>query len=404
MTKSINKQMLKITILVLTFSQMATNGLSPAMSDMAAAFPDVATSTIQMLMTLPGIFVVFLSLISAWLTSIFPKKYLIGTGSLCICATAVLGTIFHQSLPLLFAWSALMGIGMGLIAALTVSLISDYFEGQEKENLMGLQTSAANMGGMIMTAVGGVLTAIAWNLDYLVYLIALPGLLLLILFVPKESPARQGTQEGDAETESGGSAAAFLKNGKVWIYVVISVILLFLFNAGPTNLSMYVTESGIGNSVVAGWAATVFLLGGTLMGIVFGKFSKRLGVFTIPLGFLFMAAGFLIMIARANVVFLYIGCLLAGMSISLVSPQCILQASSFCKSSQELAMAAAVIMAASNIGTFLTPQLTNIARVVAGNESTIYRFILALALAIVAAVVTLILFVAERGQTKKGKA
>lgn len=267
---------------------------------------------------------------------------------------------------------------------------------------MGLQTSAANMGGMIMTAVGGVLTAIAWNFDYLVYLIALPGLLLLILFVPKESPTQQRTQE-DSETESGGSAVAFFKNRKVWIYVVISVVLLFLFNAGPTNLSMYVTEVGIGSSVVAGWAATVFLLGGTLMGIVFGKFSNRLGAFTIPLGFLFMAAGFLIMIARANVVFLYIGCLLAGMSISLVSPQCILQASSFCKSSQELAMAAAVIMAASNIGTFLTPQLTNIARIVAGNESTIYRFILALALAIVAAVMTLIYFAAERKQAKNGK-
>ncbi|MCD8150835.1 MAG: MFS transporter, partial [Clostridiales bacterium] len=355
----------------------------PAMSDMAAAFPDVATSTIQMLMTLPGIFVVILSLISAWLTSVFPKKYLIGTGSLCICATAVLGTCFHQSLAVLFAWSALMGIGMGLISALTVSLISDYYEGQEKENLMGLQTSAANVGGMIMTAVGGVLTAIAWNFDYLVYLIAVPGLLFLILFVPKETPVLQKQQNEAAETTGGNSAGSLLKNGKVWIYVVISVMLLFLFNAGPTNLSMYVTEFGIGNSVVAGWAATVFLLGGTLMGIAFGIFSKRLGVFTIPLGFLFMVAGFLIMIARANVACLYIGCLLAGMSISLVSPQCILQASSFCKSSQELAMAAAVIMAASNIGTFLTPQLTNVARAITGSESTMYRFILALALALV---------------------
>ncbi|MCC8150862.1 MAG: MFS transporter, partial [Lachnospiraceae bacterium] len=192
--------MLKITILVLTFSQMATNGLSPAMSDMAAAFPDVATSTIQMLMTLPGIFVVILSLISAWLTSVFPKKYLIGTGSLGICATAVLGTFFHQSLPGLVAWSALMGIGMGLISALTVSLISDYYEGQEKENLMGLQTSAANVGGMIMTVVGGLLTAIAWNFDYLVYLIAVPGLLLLIMLVPKETPILREQQNEAAET------------------------------------------------------------------------------------------------------------------------------------------------------------------------------------------------------------
>lgn len=190
--RGINKSMLKAAILVLTFSQMATNGLSPAMADIAAQFPDAATSTIQFLMTLPGIFVVILSLISAWLTSIFPKKYLIGTGSICIICTGVFGVLFHGSLQILFVWSSLMGIGMGLISALTISLISDYFDGQEKTNLMGLQTGAANVGGMIMTAVGGVLTTIVWQYDYLVYLIAVPGLLLLIFFVPKTSPEKSG--------------------------------------------------------------------------------------------------------------------------------------------------------------------------------------------------------------------
>lgn len=392
----VNKNMLKVTILVLTFVQMATNGLSPAMSDIAARFPDVATSTVQMLMTLPGIFVVILSLISAWLTSIFPKKYLIGTGSVCICATGILGFLFHDSLRILFCWSALMGIGMGLIAALTVSLISDYFEGQEKTNLTGLQTSAANIGGMIMTAVGGVLTAIAWHFDYFVYLLALPGLILLILFVPKKSP--ESVKEADVSAKNGEEEAhvALMKNRQIWVPVIISVVLLFLFNAGPTNLSMYATEFGIGNSVVAGWAATFFLLGGTLMGIAFGAFSRRLGAFTIPLGFVFMAVGFLVMLLKANVGCLFIGCLLAGMSISLVSPQCILQTSVLSHSPAEAALAAALIMAASNVGTFLTPQITNIACAISGSDSTRYRFIFVVAAAAVMMVFTFVLSVMGR--------
>ena len=108
----VNKKMLKIAILVITFAQMATNGLSPALSDIAAAFPDTAISTIQLLMSLPGIFVVVLSFVAAWLTSKISKKVLIGIGSVCICLTGILGTFIYQSLSLLFAWSVIMGIGL----------------------------------------------------------------------------------------------------------------------------------------------------------------------------------------------------------------------------------------------------------------------------------------------------
>ena len=81
------------------------------------------------------------------------------------------------------------------------------------------------------------------------------------------------------------------------------------------------------------------------MGIVFGIISKWVRAFTVPVGFLFLAAGFGIMIIKPSAVCLLIGCLLAGMSISLASPQCILQVSELCSSSQELALAAALIMA-----------------------------------------------------------
>lgn len=397
-----NKRMIKVTILVLTFVQMATNGLSPVMADIANEFPDAATSIVQLLMTLPGVFVVILSLISAGLTSVFPKKYLIGTGSVCICAAGIFGALFHNSLQVLFVWSALLGIGMGLVSALTVSLISDYFDGEEKTNLTGLQTGAANIGGMIMTAVGGLLAAIAWQYDHLVFLIALPGLILLILFVPKNDPsakAAENTSETTPGKENGGGS--LLNNKRAWAYLAISLVLLFIFNSGPVNLSMYVMEYHIGNSVVAGWAATVFLLGGALMGVAFGKLSKHLEARTIPLGFALVALGFGVIILRPNIVCLYAGCLLAGMSISLVAPQCILQTSSLCSSSQELALAAALVMAASNIGTFLTPQITNIARLATGSEDTKYRFVFAIILALCMAAVTLVFTLWEKKHRAK---
>ena len=447
MSKTVNKKMLKITILVVTFMQMATNGLSPAMSEIAAAFPEASASTVQMLMSLPGIFVVVLSFVSAELTARFSKKFLIGGGLVCLILVGVCGTLFHGSLQILFIWSVLMGLGMGLVIALTASLIADYFDGKEKEDLMGLQTSAGNVGGMIMTAVGGLLTSVAWNLDYCVYFLSVPGLILLLLFVPdgdegKTAASAEGTgtakaeetvtdESGAVKTEDAGSRASetrtvetvdgriqdktegkessaagqsekdssrgfLVRKKKVWMYFVFSAVVLFLFNAGPTNLSMYVSEFEIGGSVISGWAATVFLLGGTLMGIAFGAISRRIGVCTIPLGFLLVAVGFGVMIFRQNLVCLFAGSLIAGMCISLVSAQGLLQVSALAENPKESALASALIFAGANVGTFLTPQITNLAQAVTGSESTYYRFMLAIVLALVMAVITLFITLHER--------
>lgn len=447
MSKTVNKKMLKITILVVTFMQMATNGLSPAMSEIAAAFPEASASTVQMLMSLPGIFVVVLSFVSAELTARFSKKFLIGGGLVCLILVGVCGTLFHGSLQILFIWSVLMGLGMGLVIALTASLIADYFDGKEKEDLMGLQTSAGNVGGMIMTAVGGLLTSVAWNLDYCVYFLAVPGLILLLLFVPdgdegKTATSAEGTgtakteetvtdESGAVKTEDAGSRASetrtvetvdgriqdktegkessaagqsekdssrgfLVRKKKVWMYFVFSAVVLFLFNAGPTNLSMYVSEFEIGGSVISGWAATVFLLGGTLMGIAFGAISRRIGVCTIPLGFLLVAVGFGVMIFRQNLVCLFAGSLIAGMCISLVSAQGLLQVSALAENPKESALASALIFAGANVGTFLTPQITNLAQAITGSESTFYRFMLAIVLALVMAVITLFITLHER--------
>ena len=409
MSKPINKNMIKITILVICFVQMATNGLSPAISDISAAFPNASASTVQLLMSVPGIFVVILSFVTAGLTAKFSKKFLIGVGMVCLILTGILGVLFHGSLQILFVWSCVMGLGMGLVIALTASLISDYFDGKEKASLMGLQTSAGNIGSMIMTAVGGVLTAVAWHLDYLVYFIALPGLLLLLFFIPGGSPsgkAAEPQEEKAAEQKASGNggAMALLKSPRVWMYVIFSFLILFLFNAGPTNLSMYVSEFGIGTTVVSGTAASVFLLGGTLSGIAFGPVARKLGVCTVPVGFALAAVGFSIIVLQPSIVCLYAGSLIAGMSISMVSPQSLMQISAQCTTPQESALASALVFAGANIGTFLTPMITNIAQAVSGSESTRYRFLVAIVLAIAAAVVTLILTLADRRKMSQANA
>lgn len=360
----INTGRIKITILLLSLVQMATTGLAPMLSNVSESFPDVSTSSIQFLMTIPGIFVVIFALLSAWISRHIRKRTLICIGTCFIFLSGILAFFLHGNIMLLRLWSAALGIGMGLVSALTNSLAADYFEGKEKAGLMGQITGMGNAGGMIMSIIGGVLAAIAWHYNYLVFLLVLPGLFCCLLFLPKENKKAP-------EMKNGGHTAK-LSSDAVF-FAATACIFLFCYNVGPANLSMLIAEKGIGGSTLTGVAAAVYLLGGALLGLVFGKLNSLLNMYTIPAGFLLLIIGFFGILASSSVAPLILFCLIGGSAISMIMPQCMNQVSGNPDPSQA-AFAIALVMAGSNLGTFLTPFLSRISAAATGSENAAGKF------------------------------
>lgn len=355
---------IKITILLLSLVQMATAGLSPMLSKVSESFPDVSTSSIQFLMTIPGIFVVIFALISAWISRHVRKRTLICIGACFILVSGILAFFLHGNMMLLRIWSAALGIGMGLVAALANSLAADYFEGKEKAALMGQITGMGNTGGMIMSIVGGLLVTIAWYYNYLVFLLALPGLICCILFLPKENKKAL-----DNTTDAGTAKLSF----NTIFFAATACIFLFCYNVGPANLAMLITEKEIGGSALAGVAAAIYLLGGALLGLIFGKLNSLLKIYTIPAGFLLLIVGFLGILASNSVALLLLFCFISGSSISMIMPQCMNQVSQN-PNPPQAAFAIALVMAGSNLGTFLTPFLSKISVAATGSEHAAGKF------------------------------
>lgn len=383
---------IKLTILLLSLVQMATTGLSPMLSKVSESFPDVSTASIQFLMTIPGIFVVIFALLSAWISRHIRKRTLIGIGTCFIFLSGILAFFLHGNIMLLRLWSAALGIGMGLVSALTNSLAADYFEGKEKAGLMGQITGMGNAGGMIMSIIGGILAAIAWHYNYLVFLLALPGLFCCILFIPKENK-KAPEQENDGKTAKISSNAIF--------FAATACIFLFCYNVGPANLSMLIAEKGIGGSALTGVAAAVYLLGGALLGLIFGKFNSLFKMYTIPTGFLLLVVGFLGILASNSVALLILFCFIGGSAISMIMPQCMNQVSQNPNPSQA-AFAIALVMAGSNLGTFLTPILSKISAAATGLENAAGKFQTSAVLGIALFVVYIILVTVKyRGRQSK---
>ena len=122
------------------------------------------------------------------------------------------------------------------------------------------------------------------------------------------------------------------------------------------------------------------------MGLVFGKLAAKIGENTIPLGFMVLFAGFGMVYLIPNMAAVYIGFFIVGTGNSLVLPQCMGRMAIKDKARSTFLISA--VFAVANLGTFLAPALTAVARLVTGNDLAASRFLVACILALVLAIAT----------------
>ena len=357
------KTLLKTAIITMSLVQMGTNGIAPILARISAAFPQASDTTIQFLMTFPSIFCLVFTIISALLSDKLPKKVLAITGLGLICMTGLMACMFHGSLTILYVWAGFLGIGIGMVAPLAPSLVNECFEGQEKQTMLGWQNSANNIGSMLMTFLGGYLALMGWPYGYLVYLLGIPGIIFALLAVPGRNA--KADMARNAAGERGPFRLVIIRE------MVVTAVFLFVYSAVPANLSMLVEERGLGDTAFAGTVSTMFLLGGTIAGLIFGKVFSRLKRWTSLTGCLLLVLGSVLIGAGNSTAILIIGCLLAGASISLVLP---VNMGSASRLRGYETLNSALLLSSSFVGVFLAPFITNIAALISGSSQTGFRF------------------------------
>ena len=102
------------TIYAVGVLQMGGIGISPVLAELGKAFPQYSTTAIQFTSSIVSLFVVLTNLITGWLCTRFPKKYLTAFGCSLAVLFALLATTFNSSLPQLYLWAAILGVGVSI--------------------------------------------------------------------------------------------------------------------------------------------------------------------------------------------------------------------------------------------------------------------------------------------------
>lgn len=188
----------KISLLGLSLLLISAFSISTALPDFLSYYQGYAAAQVELLVSVPSFSVVAMLLLNPIVDKWLSDKQLIVIG-LLLLSTAGIFPFFNQSYVLVLVSRILFGVGIGLINAKAIAIISQRFRGKERVQMLGLRASAELVGGAICSLLVGQLMRIDWTWSFLIYGLGFVILAFYLLFVPDQEENREERKASDVE-------------------------------------------------------------------------------------------------------------------------------------------------------------------------------------------------------------
>lgn len=361
MSKSKKLQII-IAIVAISFIQGLQYCVSPVLGQIQNHFPEVSVSLVQMLITAPALLSMIVSLVSGGLVVKISKKKLLVFAGFVAGITGFLPLI-SDSFSLLFISRTFYGVALGLACTLNTAVVAEFFEGEERVSVMGIQAASIGAGMVVITTLGGKLGVLGFEKSYFVNVIGFVSMLVIAFLLPDTGKTKVTSTEKIQLTPrvfeiSGLGALEFL--------------FLITFT---TNIAMHLSGALEGNTAISGTLTGIFSGSQIVMGLILGFVTKITKKYTLPIAMLNFAVGGLILIFFPdNYILLMIAAVFCGFSQGMFIPQAMVDVSNAVKP-VATAMAAACFSCAMCIGQLFSPTILNgISKLLFGSVSTTHVY------------------------------
>jgi MFS family permease len=377
---------LKWTILLIALTQMPQLALTPA-TEQIRSFFGRELAEVQTAMSMTSFVSIFASVLIAFLVNraYITKKLSVIVGQLLMGLTALLAAVFHNQFWSVYCLSITIGLATGCFVTSTFGLMFDNFEPEERQRLTGYHTSFLNMGGIILSLVGGLLAGYFWFGGYLVFFFCFLVAIICIFTVPSyKTPAKSKDMSGKPKKI----------NSLVYFYAVCVFFFMMLYSTCGINMSSHLRDGFENYSTVAGLANALMMAGGAVSGIFFGRLSKRIKDMVLVLACALLFAGFILLsFNQSSLPLILLSVFCAGTSLSLFLPRCIYDVSTFSDPTNSALTTLIISSIAPSLGGFSNPLVITRLTNALSPASTVFRYrfagTAALVLGLIIALVTL---------------
>ncbi|WP_119317508.1 MFS transporter [Companilactobacillus formosensis] len=357
------KIMTRFAILILSVFTVSAGATAATIPLMMKSFPNISSTTIELLMTIPSLGIIVFTPISNWVADLISVKKTIMTGLILIFIGGIVPAV-TLNFPLIFVSRIILGLGTGLLMSFSQSLIIQLYQGREQQKMLGLSSVFQGLGMFFMTYMAGVLLNNGWQMSYWVYLIVIPIILLVGIYVPKTV--------GKVE-EAGAISDSKKIDGKIWLLALFA----FLFNATFAFISikfaMLVVSRNYGTAADASTLLGLMAFAMAAGGFVFMYVQKHYFKFTTAIGLGFATVSFLILTISRSLMLSGLGVILVGISVSIFMASMVANINKMTSQSQ-VAFSTSIVMTCANVGTLISPYFAQIIAKTFGNQEAGFTF------------------------------
>lgn len=347
-----------IAIVAISFIQGLQYCVSPVLGQIQDHFTGVDVSLIQMLITAPALLSMVVALISGGLVLKISKKKLLVFAGLISGVTGFL-PFLYDGFTLLFLSRTVYGIGLGLACTLNTAVVAEFFEGDERVSVMGIQAASIGAGMVIITTFGGKLGAAGFRYSYLINVIGFISMILIALLLPETGTVKPGPTSG------------IRLNKEVFKISLLGMMEFLFLITFTTNIAMHISGDLAGDSGIIGVLTGIFSGSQIVMGLILGYVTKVTKKYSLPVAMLSFSAGTVLLVCfPSNYLVLMIAAVLCGFSQGMFIPQAMVDVANAVEP-VATAMASACFTCAMCLGQFISPTvLKTVSGIIFGETTT----------------------------------
>lgn len=303
---------LKLTILLISImTVMAAATIAPSLPLLAEVFKSTPHSALlsKLILSVPALFIAISAPFAGRFIDRFGRINLLYFGLILYAISGTSGYFLDNIYHILIG-RMLLGISIGITMTIAITLIGDYFEGEERRRFIGIQGAFITTGGVIFITIGGFLADISWQMPFLIYLLSLLVLPMILFFLTEPS---QSIVQSQTNVEK--------SSGLINLIYVTAFVFMILFYIIPTQLPFQLREIGVEKNSLAGIALAINALGGVIGSLFYSRVKQKIKFSSVfSLGFLLMAIGYLITGLTFSFLWVLIAMFIAGLGFGIVLP------------------------------------------------------------------------------------
>ncbi|WP_306225621.1 MFS transporter [Bosea beijingensis] len=339
-------------LLAASLTTMANATISPALPGIERLFADDPNAAMltRLLVPAPSLSVALFAPLAGLAADRLGRRAMLLAGVVLFVIAGCAGLALPD-LPSIFASRLVLGVAVALIMTAQTALIGDYFSGDDRNALTGLQISARNFGGLVFISLAGWAATLSPRLPFAIYGLAamfLPLMWLAIIEPPRLAAAPGALPaSGDDGHPSWRSLLAAL--------VLLQGLTNMIFFLMPTQISFFLEASGYDSAVMTGTVLGLLMISGGCSALLYRRIRQMIGSAGLfAAGYAAMALGFLFLSRSASISTLFTAALLIGAGYALVSPSFVAMALDLAPR-RSRGLAGGILTASIFIGQFCSP-------------------------------------------------